>query len=307
MKRFLALTLSLVMALSLCACKESSETTETEILETGWVEDLEEETEETEETTRETTRATTRATAATTTETTEESFPDGLDADGGAPNPSNDDIDGVIHAATEACTVCRENKFFVYPVIDLESSDADAINSVISEKVTEMTTDEGEFYLSSDFFYYIYGDAISVVFIVEGDWDMNEYYIWNLSMENGNVISNDQIFAMSNAAEDTIAEAGTAACTNYLNHISSWGGNDEMLIVDGALNPNGPMYSANLEELFVNTFSIYNINDGMTMGIDSEGTLFFTSSVMSFGGADYYNQLYNYDGIDLYDMYCLTN
>lgn len=305
MKKFTAIIISLAMMFALCSCNENG--VEAPQTRPHYNETVE-------QTTVEETEASEEETEATVEETEEideddfdfEEYPDGIGADSGVPYPGREDIDGVVHAEIARCANCNSDKIFVYPVLELESDDADLINGSVEAILDVVTNDEDDLYLSSDFFYYIYEDCISLVFAVHGNYDMDSFQIWNLDMETGEVVSNSDILAMSNATESSIAEAGTVACTNYINHAADWGEGYEPLIVDGALNPNSPMYDDYMLRLYDETFSIYNIHDGMSVGIDSEGTLFFTSDVMSFGGADFYMRLYNYDGISLANMYSLS-
>lgn len=64
-----------------------------------------------------------------------------------------------------------------------------------------------------------------------------------------------------------------------------------MFPLDGAINPDNPFYFS--EDAYEYTFNENNINDDMPIGLDSNGDLIMSSNIISIGGADYYQDVYD--------------
>ena len=67
--------------------------------------------------------------------------------------------------------------------------------------------------------------------------------------------------------------------------------------VDDAINPNNPFGLT--EDAYYITFNVDNINDDMPIGLDSNGDLIMSSNIISIGGADYYQEVYDSNSANL--------
>ncbi len=299
MKKLVSVLLVCSLAFGLCACSGggSSKKHKDRDRDRDHGRKTEATTEETEEETEEPTEETAAPTATPTPAS------EGLDGDGGCPNPTvNEGYQGMYVGISEY-TVDGEETDFYYPVFEFNTEDARNVNDFIDNLISMVPEScaEGFNYYGSDFFYYTYENALSVVWCLHGDWDLAEYYSWTFDVNTGLAMSNDEVYSLSWCSQDTIREAAIYATTCFVNNLY-YDESGEPLIIDCEMNPAHPFAEFSdeyLAEEIAYTFSTDNLQDGMAIAIDSEGTMIFISSIFSFAGAGQYTRVYNYDGINL--------
>lgn len=298
--------------------EEDEETTTTEITaleETTAVEETEETTteetavvEETEET-KETTTAETIVDEETTGDMEESSnIPVPLI------NPNNDYVTSTIYIIDLSESVFAElnpdygpfEREFYVPQFNFDTESAKEVNTFITDLINDINSQKDEFYYTSNSFCYEYKNYITLAFGIHCDWDFDMYYMWTFDVTTGELVSNEDIFSASNSEYSSITEAATEATTFTINsyYIEY---DSEPVIVDGALNSDCPLVDMLSESLFANlydlTFNDENLNDEMSIGLDSNGTLIFISDIFSFGGANCYEEIYTADGHYISDFF----
>ena len=291
--------LALCIALgSLCSCKA---TPESEVSEDVFDENPTSITETATEATNTTTEATTTtsettvATTTTATEATEitETYEEPPVIV--APTPYvNEDSQWVTDNVIYYESAGQERPFHT-PTFNFNSVDADATNDEIAELIENKVSTEINFCYRSDFMYYIYDNYLTLILRMSGDWDCSYYYIWTFNTDTGSLADNNEIFEASNSEYGSITEAATVATTDYINNL--YFGNFHMpTIIDGALNPD---VTGVPEDSYSLTFNEENLNDDMSIGLDSDGNLIFISDIFSLCGASYYIHIYNAEGARL--------
>ena len=196
-----------------------------------------------------------------------------------------------------------ETYSFIIPQVNFNTFDAEKANEEINEFAlaikNEFDNGGSPDYYQSHFKYSVYNKYLTLVFGIYGTNDIREYYTCTFNTENGERVSNSEIF---NVAKDTgypsITEAGTAATKNFLNRRYVNMGEVPMFI-DGKPNPEHlyfkeptPDYT---EEILGFTFNDENLNENMRIGLDPEGNIFFISQIFSEGGAPYYEEIIRMD------------
>ena len=130
--------------------------------------------------------------------------------------------------------------------------------------------------------------VLSVVFVEAGEWDDDIYHVWNFDVTTGNQVDNRTMAERAGVID--IRTAAMDAAQNYYN-------NTGILVVE-----NYELVSSPIDYMFetvADSFSEDRLNENMPMGLTNEGKLFFVSGLASFGGADWYYEIYDAGGIDL--------
>lgn len=195
--------------------------------------------------------------------------------------------------------IINGDRMFNYPSFIIADGDEAAVNAEALDIVQKASSDD--LCYKSDVAYYVYNDTITITLRVVGDWDIIMYYIWVVD-STGHRLSNSEIMAKSINEYSSVAEAGTVATTLYINNKYDQG-DGVPFIVDGHYNSNHQYASWFPEDPTSWTFNSDNINNNMTIGLDSDGCLIMVSGILSMGGAGIYDELYNDDGASLMDFF----
>lgn len=130
--------------------------------------------------------------------------------------------------------------------------------------------------------------VLSVVFVEGGEWDDDIYHVWNFDVMTGNQVDNRTMAEQAGVFD--IRTAAMDAVQNYYN-------NTGMLTVDNyELQPGSFDY---MHQAVEDSFSTDRLNGDMPIGLTNEGKLFFVSGLASFGGADWYYEIYDAEGNNL--------
>lgn len=172
------------------------------------------------------------------------------------------------------------------PELTLNSIDANEINQDISSIYESIQNDSH--YNSSKYITFLTDDGImSIVFVENGDWDDDVYHVYVINLNNGSRLTNEQIAEAAGVSD--IREAATTGLEGFLDYfMPNW----------RSLMGTDDYRSGLLEE----TFSEERLNDDMMIGLTDESEMFFVSYVASQGGADYYYEIYDVNGNDLYSV-----
>ena len=130
--------------------------------------------------------------------------------------------------------------------------------------------------------------VLSVVFVEAGAWDDDIYHVWNFDVTTGNQVDNWTMAERAGVID--IRTAAMSAVQNYYN-------NTGMLVVEDYELVSAPF--DHMYETVADSFSEDRLNENMPIGLTNEGDLFFVSGLASFGGADWYYEIYDTGGIDL--------
>lgn len=194
------------------------------------------------------------------------------------------------------------------PFIDLESEDAEQINSEIHDIMEGPSEDfrtSGHAHMcASRYVVYITdSNLMTVVFSLEGEWGDDEYYMWTVNLDTGDRLSNSEIAEAAGIGD--IRASAMYALDRYfeaMNLAASGGTVTRPDFINGELNPDGPNYrtftgDAALTEAAAVTYSEDTLNDDMTIGLDADSRLIFSSPVVSLAGASSYNRCYDSEGV----------
>ena len=170
------------------------------------------------------------------------------------------------------------------PELTLNSIDANEINQDISSIYESIQNDSH--YNSSKYIPFLTDDGImSIVFVENGDWDDDIYHVYVININNGSRLTNEQIAEAAGVSD--ITEAATTGLENFLDFfMPNW---RSLMGTDD--------YRSQLLE---DTFSEERLNDDMMIGLTDDSEMFFVSYVASQGGADYYYEIYDVNGNNLY-------
>ena len=201
MKKIVATTLACAMMFSLAACsgKQPEQTTAT----------VSETTAETTAETSETAQTEPSATATTVYNPASEFVKDRTEK---VPDPNRVDEDGEVD----------ESDIFVYhlPELQIKSSYADAVNKEINAafekyKKNYNNADEEQFY-STEYIAYLTKEGIlSLVLISNGEYECNEYKVYNIDTKTGEKVDNARI--AKTAGVSSIRKAAMDALQNLYN------------------------------------------------------------------------------------------
>lgn len=183
---------------------------------------------------------------------------------------------------------------FAIPQINLDSEEIRSLNEEIyRELYTELTRDllnnweGGSEKVTYD--YYEAGDVLSVVVEVRPvDWEWTEYYVYNVSISEARVLSNDEVIAAS-GVEDFRKTAKQALETYF------W----ESYPVDTAADfSGGDFFNEQLDK----TRAQSNINEAVPY-LNGRGELCVIAPIYSLAGAEYYLHQVNLEDFDYQSRY----
>lgn len=254
----------LVAAMLLASCTEvvsEAETSGTEIIETSETTVTETSVMET-ETTNET-RNTPSVTPVTTPSPTPTAIPESLSLQEQDLSSYVADIGG--------------SSVYHVPQLLIEGEYASQVNAEILGIYAGYAQEQDRHYTGSEYIAFLSdGGCLSLVFVEQGIWDDDVYHVYNIDVNTGSRVTNEQIAEMAGVAD--IGQAASAAVMQYI---------DRYMPV--------PLSDEQMEY----TLSEENLNADMMIGLTSESEMFFVSEVGSLGGASYYYEIYDEDGNDL--------
>jgi len=293
MKKFLSVLLASAMVLSVVSCTSKKPSdghrdrdnveTQASKRENGGTEATEpviNEPTETKETTEATTETTTETTTEATTTTSE------LPVDYGTASDYVTDIrdtyqylelDGEYHVPQVVFTTPYAQQM------------GEEIRDIFREYALEISNVNNCHYWYTKYIAFLSPDGVlSVVFVEGGAWDDDIYHVWNFDVTTGNQVDNWTMAERAGVVD--IRTAAMDAVQNYFN-------NTGMLVVENYELVSGPF--DHMYETVADSFSEDRLNENMPMGLTNDGKLFFVSGLASFGGADWYYEIYDASGIDL--------
>ena len=265
MKKIVATTLACAMMFSLAACsgKQPEQTTAT-------VSETTAETTATAETS-ETAQTEPSATATTVYNPASEFVKDRTEK---VPDPNRVDEDGEVD----------ESDIFVYhlPELQIKSSYADAVNKEINAafekyKKNYNNADVEQFY-STEYIAYLTKEGIlSLVLISNGEYECNEYKVYNIDTKTGEKVDNARIAKA--AGVSSIRKAAMDALQNMYNKMEIFQFKDYKIVLKKGEKKDSQMKDVE------KTFSEKYLNDKMQIGLTSEGKMFFVSLIDTTAGA----------------------
>lgn len=184
------------------------------------------------------------------------------------------------------------------PEILIKSAYADEINKDVAHVFEDYATEikkEGEcHYFATEYIAYLTKEGIlSVVFVECGEWDDDEYHVYNIDVSTGEKVDNKRIAEAAGITD--IRETAMNAVQSYYNATGLITVRDFKVVTTNDEDLDG------MEQEIENSFSEERLNENMMMGLRSDGTIFFISELGSFGGASSYYYMYNTRGSDLRD------
>lgn len=184
------------------------------------------------------------------------------------------------------------------PEILIDSAYAESVNKEIAdifgEYEAEIKKTGSCHYFATEYIAYLTKDGIlSVVFVEDGEVDDNVFHVYNINVKTGDKVDN-----LSLAETAGVKDIRTAA----MNAVQAFYNNSGMIEIENykVVKKNGKKLD-DMEKEVERSFIEERLNDKMMIGITNEGKLFFISALGSFGGADWYFQMYDVDGVDLYN------
>lgn len=163
------------------------------------------------------------------------------------------------------------------PQLLIEGEYASLVNAEISWIYASYAQEQDRHYTGSEYIAFLSdGGCLSLVFVEQGIWDDDVYHVYNIDVNTGSRVTNEQIAEMAGVAD--IGQAASAAVMQYIARYMPFPLSDEQMEY---------------------TLSEENLNSDMMIGLTSESELFFVSEVGSLGGASYYYEIYDEDGNDL--------
>ena len=163
------------------------------------------------------------------------------------------------------------------PQLLIEGEYASQVNAEILWIYESYAQEQDRHYTGSEYIAFLSdGGCLSLVFVEQGIWDDDVYHVYNIDVNTGSRVTNEQIAEMAG-----VTDIGQAAEDAVLQYIDMY------------------LPSPMLDEQMEYTLSEENLNADMMIGLTSESEMFFVSEVSSLGGASYYYEIYDEDGNDL--------
>ena len=181
------------------------------------------------------------------------------------------------------------------PQLLIKSSYADKINKEISGKVEKykknLSSQEDELITHTDYAAFLTKEGVlSIVFFAIGEWDLNEYKVYNIDVKTGEKVDNARIAEI--AGVSSIREAAMEALEKFYNDtLGIFKIVDHKVIIEEGERKD--VQQRNVEM----TFSERYLNDKMQIGLTDDGKMFFITMVDTTGGAEYYDYVFDVDGI----------
>ncbi len=190
-----------------------------------------------------------------------------------------------------------EDLEYHYPQLLIESSYADEINREIVRTVEkckkDLNSSEEDLYIGSDYAAFLSKeDVLSLIFIAFGEYDMNLYRVYNIDVKTGGKVDNARIAEIAGVSD--IRKAAMEALQKFYNDTLG------IFRIENYRVIYEPGSSKDFQQKDVEmTFSERYLNDKMQIGLTDEGKMFFITMVDTTGGAEYYDYVFDVDGICL--------
>ena len=187
---------------------------------------------------------------------------------------------------------------YYVPELLIKSSYAESVNKEINaayEKYKKNLKNEEleQFYGTSYIAYLTKEGILSLVFISYGEYELNEYKVYNIDTKTGEKVDNKRIAEL--AGVSNIRKTAMDALQNLYNKMDIFKIKDYKVVLEKGEKKDEQM--RDIEK----TFSEKYLNDKMQIGITNEGKMFFVSTIDTTAGAEFYNWIYDVDGTTLDD------
>lgn len=187
---------------------------------------------------------------------------------------------------------------YYVPELLIKSSYAESVNKEINaayEKYKKNLKNEEleQFYGTSYIAYLTKEGILSLVFISYGEYELNEYKIYNIDTKTGEKVENAKLAEI--AGISNIRKTAMDALQNLYNKMEIFKIKDYKVVLEKGEKKDEQM--RDIEK----TFSEKYLNDKMQIGITNEGEMFFVSTIDTTAGAEFYNWVYDVDGTTLDD------
>ena len=187
---------------------------------------------------------------------------------------------------------------YYVPELLIKSSYAESVNKEINaayEKYKKNLKNEEleQFYGTSYIAYLTKEGVLSLVFISYGEYELNEYKIYNIDTKTGEKVENAKLAEI--AGVSNIRKTAMDALQNLYNKMDIFKIKDYKVVLEKGEKKDEQM--RDIEK----TFSEKYLNDKMQIGITNEGKMFFVSMIDTTAGAEFYNWVYDVDGTTLDD------
>lgn len=187
---------------------------------------------------------------------------------------------------------------YYVPELLIKSSYAESVNKEINaayEKYKKNLKNEEleQFYGTSYIAYLTKEGILSLVFISYGEYELNEYKVYNIDTKTGEKVENAKLAEI--AGVSNIRKTAMDALQNLYNKMDIFKIKDYKVVLEKGEKKDEQM--RDIEK----TFSEKYLNDKMQIGITNEGKMFFVSTIDTTGGAEFYNWVYDVDGTTLDD------
>ena len=193
-----------------------------------------------------------------------------------------------------------EECVYHYPQLLIKSSYADEVNKEIASAVekymkdVKKTEDADEVFISTEYIAYLTKEGIlSMVFISDAYYEYCRYKIYNIDTKTGEKVDNARIAQA--AGVSSIRKAAMDALQNLYNKMEIFQFKDYKIVLKKGEKKDTQMKDVE------KTFSEKHLNDKMQIGLTSEGKMFFVSEIDTTAGAEFYNYIYDADGVRLDD------
>lgn len=187
---------------------------------------------------------------------------------------------------------------YYVPELLIKSSYAESVNKEINaayEKYKKNLKNEEleQFYGTSYIAYLTKEGILSLVFISYGEYDDNEYKVYNIDTKTGEKVENAKLAEI--AGVSNIRKAAMDALQNLYNKMEIFKIKDYKVVLEKGEKKDEQMRDVE------KTFSEKYLNDKMQIGLTNEGKMFFISTIDTTGGAEFYNWVYDANGTTLDD------
>ena len=190
----------------------------------------------------------------------------------------------------------RDGNKYHAPEVLIDSGCAKDINQEIARRFESyeaaITTDGYSHYTSSDYIVYLTKEGIlTIVFVERGEWDDDIYHLYNIDVNTGDYVDNARLAEIAGITD--IGKAAKDAVQAYFNATGNVKIENYKVVKDN----NEPLNA--MEKEIEDSFLDERLNDKMLVGLTSEGKMFFISALGAFGGAEWYNRMYDVNGVSL--------
>ena len=192
-----------------------------------------------------------------------------------------------------------ETLVFHIPELQIKSSYAEQINKELSKAFDKFkkninNEDAEEMFVGSSYIAYLTKEGIlSLVVISYGEYDDNEYKVYNIDTKTGEKVENARIAQIAGVSD--IRKTAMDALQNLYNNMEIFKFENYKIVLE-----KGEKKDSQMKEV-EKTFSEKYLNDKMQIGLTNEGKIFFISTINTTAGAEYYNWVYDANGVSLDD------